>query len=91
VSIHIANFDDKMTCTEMGDTYIYAYHAATGTTNRILVQQVLINSAFPFHIFSEILAFERLCNATKSLGSWQFRSPKPDLKPLLHASQHLAT
>ena len=48
VSIHSANSDDNMTCTEMGDTYIFAYHTATGTTNRVLLKQVLINRAFLF-------------------------------------------
>jgi hypothetical protein len=53
--------------------------------------QVLIDPAFLFHIFSEILAFGQLCTATKALGSWQFYTPEPNRLPLLHASQHLTT
>lgn len=91
VSIHGPNSSDSMTCTEMGDTYAFAYQAATGMTNRVLLKQVLINTAFPFHIVSEILLFEGFCTATKSLGSWQFYTPEPARLPLLHASQHLTT
>jgi hypothetical protein len=84
-----------MTCTEMGDTYVITYHAASGATSRLLLENVLISTSFPFHIFSKILVFERLCTATngatKALGSWQFFSPAPDRIPLLHASQHLVS
>jgi hypothetical protein len=76
--------DDTMTCTEMGDTYVLTYHAASGTTSQMLLENVLISTAFPFHMFS-------LCTATKTLGSWQFFLPDPDRFPLLHASQHLVS
>jgi hypothetical protein len=53
----------------------------------MLVTNVIISPNFPFHIFSEVLLFEKHCTASKSLGSWQFSSP--DNRRLFHASQHL--
>ncbi len=55
----------------------------TGKSNRMMVTN------FPFHIFSEILAFEKHCTAKKALGSWQFLSPQR--LPLFHASQRYCT
>ena len=64
--------DDSFTGTKMGDAHICVVDKATGDSNMMLVSDVLISEAFPFHIFSEILAFEKKCTAAKSLGSWQF-------------------
>ena len=61
-----------MVCTEMGDLYLQAYIKQTGKTNNILLTDVLINAAFPFHIFSEIVAFDRGNTATKSKNEWSF-------------------
>lgn len=79
--------DTGFVCTEMGATYISAFDKATGETVMILVHDVLINPAFPFHIFSEIKAFKAGATATKREGSWQFYAASG--KPLLHASQRL--
>ena len=87
VAIHGPNSKDSFFCEEMGDTIIQAVDKATGELRQLKVSDVLISEAFPFHIFSEILAFEKHCTAVKSRGSWQFLSPSK--KPLFHASQHL--
>jgi hypothetical protein len=87
VSIFGPNADDNFLCTEVGDCHIDTYDKATGKTGRMLATNVLINTKFPFHIFSEIIAFEKHCTATKSLGSWQLFSP--DSHPIFHASQRL--
>ena len=76
-------------CKEMGDTYIDVQaaegSAPDGKTAKLLVTDVLISSAFPFHVFSEILAFEKGCTATKSLNAWLFYSPVGSL--LFNASR----
>jgi hypothetical protein len=88
VSVEGPNSLDKgFVCTEQGDGYITAFDKATGGTVEILVHDVLINEAFPFHIFSEIKAFKAGSTATKREGAWQFYSSSG--KPLLHASQRL--
>ena len=88
VSIEGPNAEDTgFVCTEMGDAYVSAFDKATGATVMILVHDVLISTAFPFHIFSEIKAFKGGATATKRAGSWQFYNASG--KPLLHASQHL--
>ena len=79
--------DNNFVCTEIGDCRIATYNSETGKFGSLLATDVLISENFPFHIFSEILAFEKLCTATTSLGSWQFFSP--DKHPLFHASQRL--
>jgi hypothetical protein len=91
VSIHSINSDSKdhIVCTEMGDMAVSMYNAATGSCTTVLLKKVLISESFPFHVFSEILAFEQRCTATKELNSWQFYTPRPDSKPLFHASQQL--
>ena len=87
VSIFGPNDKDSFSCTEMGDALISVINKSTGKIDDILATDVLINEAFPFHIFSEILAFEKHCTAVKSLGSWQFLTPNKDT--LFHASQRL--
>ncbi len=87
IAIFGPNDEDTFTCTEMGDCYITTYDKDACTTSQMLATDVLISPNFPFHIFSEILAFEKHCTASKSLGSWQFYSPQN--KPLFHASQRL--
>jgi hypothetical protein len=89
VSIFGPNVKDNFVCTEMGNCYVDTYDKTTGKASQMLATNVLINENFPFHIFSEILAFEKRCTATKELGSWQFYSP--DKQPLFHASQRLLT
>jgi hypothetical protein len=79
--------DDTFICKEMGDAHITAYDKVTGKTTSLIASDVLISDAFPFHIFSEIVAFKRHCTATKKLGSWQFNAPGGG--PLFHASQSL--
>ena len=69
-SIKGANANDtSMVCKEVGDTYIVVVDESTGKPRKIVLRDVLINAAFPFHIFSEIKAFENGCTASKSLGS----------------------
>ena len=87
VSIFGPNSKDSFSCTEMGDALISVINKSTGKTDEILATDVLISEAFPFHIFSEILAFEKHCTAVKSLGSWQFLTPNKET--LFHASQRL--
>ena len=87
VSIHGPNSKDSFFCEEMGDTIIQTVDKARGDLHQLKVTDVLISESFPFHIFSEILAFEKHCTAVKSRGSWQFLSPSK--KPLFHASQQL--
>ena len=87
VTIHGPNSKDSFTCKEMGDARINVLDETTGKSTQLTVTNVLISEAFPFHIFSEILAFEKNCTAIKSLGSWQFLNPSK--KPLFHASQRL--
>jgi hypothetical protein len=87
VNIFGPNSRDSFICTEVGDCHINTYDKDTGNTGQMLATNVLISANFPFHIFSEILAFEKRCTATKALGSWQFFSP--DERPLFHASQSL--
>jgi hypothetical protein len=62
----------KLVCTEMGDTNITTYNKATGKRAVTLVTNVLISDAFPFHIFSEIVAFDRGNACTKTKDSWTF-------------------
>ena len=78
---------DTFVCKEKGSAYIHAVDKDTGTAVKILVTDVLISPAFPFHIFSEIKAFKAHATAVKKLGSWQFTSPSG--APLFHASQRL--
>jgi hypothetical protein len=42
----------------------------------VLLTGVLISPQFPFHIFSEILALENGCTATKSRALWTFNDPR---------------
>jgi len=87
VTIHGPNSKDSFICKEMGDARIDVIDKTTGKSTQLTATDVLISEAFPFHIFSEILAFEKNCTAIKSLGSWQFLNPSK--KPLFHASQRL--
>ena len=87
VTIHGPDSDSSFTCVEKGDVIINVDDKSTGKLNKLLVTDVLINEAFPFHIFSEIIAYEKHCSAVKSLGSWQFLNPSA--QPLFHASQRL--
>ena len=75
------------TLYEVGNCYISVNNKATDTSSQLLVTDVLISSNFPFHVFSEILAFEKHCTATKALGSWYFFSPQKQAQ--FHASQRL--
>ena len=86
VSIDGPNSQDSFVCKEMGDAYIYAINE-DGSEVRILATGVLIDAAFPFHIFSEIKVFKTHATAIKKLGSWQFN--KANGEPLFHASQRL--
>jgi hypothetical protein len=87
VNIFGPNCKDNFVCTKVGDCDIPTFDKDTGKTSKMLATNVLISPHFPFHIFSEILAFEKRCTATKSLGSWKFFSP--DKQPLFNASQRL--
>ena len=77
--------DKTFTCTEMGSVAIDTYDADTGITTQILATKVLISEEFPFHIFSEIIAYKKKCTATKAESSWTFRASSG--KKLFHASQ----
>ena len=85
VTILGPNCKDSFECKEMGDTTVVVYDRVKA--RRILVTNVLISDAFPFHIFSEILAFDTGCTATKARNSWQFFTPAQAL--MFHASQSL--
>jgi hypothetical protein len=78
--------DTSFVCSKKGSTYIPALNK-DGTVTRILATDVLISSAFPFHIFSEIKVYKKLATATKKLGAWQFYTASG--APLCHASQRL--
>ena len=81
------NASNTSVCTETGDCDIATRDPATGAVGTMRATDVLISENFPFHIFSEIICFEKRCTATKALNSWQFYSPAK--KPLFHASQQL--
>ena len=89
VSIHGANSKDEgnMTCSEIGDAVIWARNDQAGGSTKVLVRNVLINSAFPFHIFSEIVAFDCGNSANKKKNSWTFSDDGG--RQILHASQQL--
>ena len=74
-------------CKEKGDTFVTTYDQVTGITSRVLLTGVLINPLFPFHIFSEILAFDLGMTASKSKNSWTFYNSNSAF--FLRASQHL--
>ena len=75
-----------MICTEVGDTEITVYDKDTGRSSKHKITNVLINEAFPFHIFSEIVAGERGAKCIKQHGSWSFFN---DTGFILHASQQM--
>ena len=50
---------NSMICQEMGDVEIVTVDPASGQNMTMLLTGVLINEHFPFHIFSEIVAFEK--------------------------------
>ena len=77
---------NAMVCREVGDTKIHTYDAATGEVAVVVLTNVLISTAFPFHIFSEIAAFDRGISCEKKKGSWLFKSGG---KFVLHASQRM--
>ena len=54
----------SMVCREVGDTLVPIYDSRTGKSSRAKFTNVLINEAFPFHIFSEVLAYERWVRAS---------------------------
>jgi hypothetical protein len=74
-------------CREMGSVIITVFDSASGVERTIRVLDVLINSAFPFHIFSEIIAFDKGATCVKAKGSWLFKNRTGDF--LFHASQQL--
>ena len=78
---------DSMVCKEMGDVEIATIDPLTGRPRTTLLTGVLISEHFPFHIFSEIVAFDKGCQASKTKGSWTFRDS--DGNHVLHASQQL--
>ena len=78
--------DGKMMCTEMGDANVVAYDPATGQSTVTLLTNVLIHPAFPFHIFSEIVAFDKGVQCMKKKDSWNFTYNDTFV---VHASQRL--
>ena len=76
----------KMICTEMGDANITTWNPHTGVYAKVVITNVLIHAAFPFHIFSEIVAFDRGNSCVKAKGSWTFRHAG---RFIMHCSQRL--
>ena len=78
--------EGKMVCSEVGDTYVTTYNQRNGRYSTTLLTNVLISELFPFHIFSEIVAFDRANTCVKAKDDWTFFS---DGDFVLHASQRL--
>ena len=87
VTVGGSNSSAPFIATEVGSTYVDAFDATTGKTNRIMLKDVIISEHFPFHIFSEIVCFKAKCTCAKADASWSFKTPRG--APLLHASQQL--
>ena len=77
-----------MVCKEMGDCDVKAYDVNTGAFTTIRLTNVLISPDFPFHLFSEVVAFDRGLSCVKFKNSWSFFS---NAALILHASQRLLT
>jgi hypothetical protein len=86
VSIVGADSHHNFVCTEMGSTII-TVRDQDRQTRTIQVNDVLISNSFPFHIFSEIVAFDKGATCSKAKGTWLFKGPTG--KFLFHASQRL--
>jgi hypothetical protein len=78
--------EGKMMCTEIGDTYLTAYDRDSGKSSTTHLTNVLISELFPFHIFSEIVAFDRGNTCIKAKNTWTFYANGAFV---MHASQRL--
>jgi hypothetical protein len=84
------NSADSFTVKERGTRRFTALNP-DGTTSVIVVGDVLISPAFPFHIFSEIKVLQAGATAIKKHNSWQFFKPAAQGgQPLFHASPRRA-
>ena len=61
-----------MFCKQVGDCNVTTYDRATGSYAKILLTNVLISEHFPFHIFSEIVAFDKGMQCSKKKSAWTF-------------------
>ena len=78
---------NSMVCKEMGDVEIVTIDPTNGQRRTTLLTGVLISERFPFHIFSEIVAFDKGSQASKTKSSWTFHDS--DGQHVFHASQQL--
>ena len=79
--------DRNFRVTEVGDATVVFKCSRSGKSSTIRLTNVLISSAFPFHIFSEVVFFEGGGKCDKELGTWQFLTETRG--PLFTASQQL--
>ena len=88
VVINGPNSSDNFVCNEMGDRELKVYNNETRAFETMLLTEVLISSHFPFHIFSEIVAFGKGSTCVKSFNNWRFSNAAG--RPIFQCTQSLS-